>query len=407
MGLVPTSSSASTDAADHASHHNKYLQSIIDCIGAPLDSFAGADDDAKLTAAMTYASAQTYKPAIILGSREHQFNTARTIYQGFKLATLQPFPQHASIAGTHTHLVKIGVAGPWLNATSSSAGRDASGFLFGVGLHNLNFYGTNAAASVLANDATTVLYCLDASNISTNNLRHVFGTAAQKLLLTAGFFHGFWEVQASYRSAFIMGGSDNTFWPDGCLLDSPDSLNPTAAGGSGPGTAHLVFDYMDKSTVGPMYITASNNWTGIQVYGPAYNTSGSVDGGPIIFSGLKVEGRNNGDPACNGAVARLAGGITVWRDCWLAYGMADTAQIGLGDAGTVHSSGGDHTFSGSQYSRAAAIAETVPWIRQTAGRIVVSEAIIGKMAGAWAGRPRVSTNGATSIVLDASVTQIP
>jgi hypothetical protein len=49
-----------------------------------LDSFSGTDE-AKLTAAMSYAGAQTYAPTILLGNRLHQFSTTRATYEGFRI----------------------------------------------------------------------------------------------------------------------------------------------------------------------------------------------------------------------------------------------------------------------------------------------------------------------------------
>ena len=57
------------------------LAGIVD-----LDSFTGANDDAKLTAALIYAAAQTYKPAVRLPARSITFNIAgRTPYNGMRI----------------------------------------------------------------------------------------------------------------------------------------------------------------------------------------------------------------------------------------------------------------------------------------------------------------------------------
>ncbi|MFC7732974.1 hypothetical protein [Actinomadura keratinilytica] len=46
----------------------------VQVYGVPLDGFSGADDDAKLKAAMSYAAAQTRPPAIVLANRAHKFD---------------------------------------------------------------------------------------------------------------------------------------------------------------------------------------------------------------------------------------------------------------------------------------------------------------------------------------------
>jgi hypothetical protein len=63
-----------------------YTVSGSSVAGAALDSFSGADDDAKLTAALAYAAAQTIKPAILLTNREYTFALkSRQVYSGMKI----------------------------------------------------------------------------------------------------------------------------------------------------------------------------------------------------------------------------------------------------------------------------------------------------------------------------------
>lgn len=52
-----------------------------------LDSFIGANDDALLTSALSYAAAQTYKPTILFGNRAHTFtNTYPLSYNGLRIS---------------------------------------------------------------------------------------------------------------------------------------------------------------------------------------------------------------------------------------------------------------------------------------------------------------------------------
>ena len=131
-----------------------------------MDSFSGVNDDAKLAAAMNYAAAQTYIPAIQLPARSMTFNTGGlTPYSGMRI--IGPFgadgPKSPDLAGKYTnHLVVLNVgtgASSWFygattyydiyfgniafanSATSQFWHQPNSSTLYGCQFHSLSFYG--------------------------------------------------------------------------------------------------------------------------------------------------------------------------------------------------------------------------------------------------------------------------
>src|SRR3954454_3026083 len=87
----------------------------------PLDSFTGSSDDAKLSAAMSYCAARTYKPFIGLTSRAHSFSGARgTPYSGFGLVGGGRGWLNAEQGIKHCQLTTTVSNGPWLTTTGEA-----------------------------------------------------------------------------------------------------------------------------------------------------------------------------------------------------------------------------------------------------------------------------------------------
>jgi hypothetical protein len=242
-------------------------------------------------------------------------------------------------------------------------------------------------------------------DVSFANFDRVMGSDTAQALFTACTFNGWWECNNNRKGAFRMGGSDCTFWTDGMLLDSNPASYP------GTGQTHLTFDYMDKTTVGPLYITCEAGWQGIRVNGPAYNqTAGTSNGGPLTFRGLRVEGRNQTQPSY-GAIIRVTGGIVDLSSTWIGFGMSDptnstiTATRPTTDAGIIHVTGGYVDLDRVTYGRASTVAETVPLVYATGGVVNVKRVAVSRNNGPWVGKPRVNNNGA-EVDTDNSVTVI-
>lgn len=359
-----------------------------------LDSFAGSDDDTKLGNALSAVSADTYPRAIRLAARQHTFATQRTAFDGLRIIGPEGYsnPERGS-GNKSTMRITLSMTGAWITSNGTN---------YQVSLHNLAFGGSSNA-----NVLSGTFYCLSMRDIFSSGLKSILGTQASKILLTAANFSGDWEINNCYNGAFHMGGSDNTFWTDGMLLDSGTAFGNS---GSANGQAHLWLDGMEKSYIGPLYITCEGLWTGVKVDGPAFGSTSNNQGGPLVIHGAKIEGRNAGAPS-NGAVVRQNGGGLILRDCWLAYGMNSASTPGRTpvDAGLVHHEAGQLLVDGCAYDRATGVAETVPFVytNSNADAVVTGIQRYSK-GGTWTGRPRVAKPSANTEnrITDATVTLI-
>lgn len=353
----------------------------------PLDSFAGATDDAKLTAAMSAVAADTYPRAIQLTNRDHAFSQInRTAFSGLRIMGPRGYGNPERNGGTKmSSRISLTGAGPWLT--------DGGATVYGLSLYNLNFVGGSGATVLGAGGGS--FYCLAMRDIYSSGLKSVLGTQTSKLLITAAQLDGSWEINNCYSGAFHLGGSDNTLWPAGMLLDSGTAF---ATAGAANGQYHLWLDGLDKTYIGPIYITAEGAWNALRVSGSGFNSTSTNQGGPVVIHGAKFEGRNPGAP-CNGALVRQDGGILTLRDCWVSYGMASPSTPGHtpADAGMVHQEAGQLLVTGCTYDRATGVAETVPFVYTNSNAdCIVSNTTRAARGGTWTGRPRVGKPSANT-----------
>ena len=305
------------------------------------DSFAGASDEAKLTNALSYLGAQTYRPTLLFGNREHIFTTSRTIFHGLRMAggaTGMHTDQIRSSAA-YPNRISLNTSGPWLVLPG--------GNIFGLSFSTLAFQG-NTGSQFIQPTGSSVIWTSNFHNLSFNLMTNVFGSRSQQALFTASEFSGWWNINNGRDQALSLGGSDCSFWAGStALLDSPTTtLTPTGQ------RFHMNFSGMSKSSIGPMYITAEAN-SGIEITG---TSSG------LVFHGTRVEGRNAGAP-CYGALVRQTGnGSHVFRDCWFAYAMANPTGTGRTDAGYLHFTNGQVLIDGCIFDRATGVAASVPVI---------------------------------------------
>jgi hypothetical protein len=292
--------------------------------------------------------------------------------------------------------VALSMSGPWISA--------GTGTYYSVSLHNLSF--TGGSGATILGGTSGQFYCLSMRDIFSSGLYSVLGTQANKLLLTAASFTGDWEINNCYTGAFHLGGSDNVFWSDGMLLDSGTAY---LAAQSATGQHHLWLDGMDKSTVGPLYITAEGGWGGIRVSGPAFN-SVTTNMGNVSVTGARIEGRNPG-AGSDGALVRIDGGGLILRDCHINYGMVAPSSNGHSpvDAGIIHHAAGQLLVTGCTYDRANSIAESVPFVyTNTSADCLVNSIRRASRAQSWAGRPVVAkpTANAENRIVDGTVTNV-
>jgi hypothetical protein len=370
------------------------LQSQIE-----LDAMVGATDDDKLTNAMTLASGQQYPPPILLGPRNYNFSTNRTLYDGFTLIGVQGMG-NAELGNQGTMRTKVSVSGSgtWLSA---SGGIRHASQNWDVAIRNIAFTGSSGKQFM---GGGAVIWCMNLRDCSWSGWSSVLGSQSTKLLINLCLFDGWLSFHNCYHGEIHIGGSDNTLFVGMTNIDG--NIGYLGPGGSN-GQAHLWLDYMEKTTIGPIYSTGEGGWTCIRVTGPAFNAvvgqNGNL-GGPIWITGAKLEGRNITD-ACNGSIIRVEGGELHLRDTWVGYGMKSPSSMGHSpqDAGMIHQTGGQLLVDGCTYDRASGVGEATPFVYSSGGKARVSNIFTGSKGVAWSGKPRVQGTG---ITVDDTVTVI-
>lgn len=348
-----------------------------------LDSFSGATDDDKLTAALTYAAAQTRIPYIQFPARNVTLNQGGRIpFTGMKLiGPNAPGPKNLEISsGTPVnHRVTIGAS----VTTGTNSLFHSTGTLYDIYVGDLAFQGSHTAQ--FWSQPSGTLYACEFNALTFYGIKNVFGNPTQKALLTQVAFTGHWTVLGFQDQTFHMGGSDNNLWDAGYL-----NINSPSSGGAGKYCIRL--DKMDKTVVGPIYNTAEGGWLGTRLTG---NSEG------LTIRGARFEGRGASNP-CDGNTLRIEGGNVALRDPWLAYGMAAPTANSGDSQGIVHITGGNVVIDRPSYKRATAVGETVPMVYVGGGRVVIRDAAVM----GWTGKPVVKVAAGASVTLDSSVTQV-
>lgn len=342
-----------------------------------LDSFTGTDDQ-KLTAAMAHAAAQTVKPAIVLGNRRHTFaQMGRQVYSGFKLVGPEGHGNQRRRAESTACDVSVTGAGSWLVLRDTQT--------FDVNIARIGFQGNRGAQFL--ETGSKVLWTSVLEDLGFTEWGHVIGRPDAKALITAVLFRGWWNINNSYGTAVTVGGSDSNLWTDGGLIDTPLAYS---ALWNAKETHHLLFDSLQKSTVGPLYVTAEGRAGGALIRGSAASASA------LIITGARIEGRNPGAP-CTSSNLRVDGGQVTVRDAWLAYNRGE---------GAVVQNGGYLHLASCWYDRARDVNESVPWANQFGGTLRVRDTAVATGGGAWS-NPRARINSAGGAAnLDDSVVRL-
>jgi hypothetical protein len=369
-----------------------------------LDDVAGADDDAKLTSALTTAAAATYPPVIQFSNRQYTFTQrGRTPYEGMRLQGPFGFNNPERNSGTKTSNRLT------LNFDSSSDNQGwfhlpTSTSLFGVSMDNLVIDGATTQALFLTSASDTALWKnLYIRNLYATDMRGVLGRSGQALCGDAQVFEGAWQINNGYDTAIHLKGSDSTFL---CELQLDSSTSANSTGGSN-GHYQMILDFADKLTfAGSTNITCEGGWNGVKILGPANpRTSSSNNAGRVWATNWRVEGRNKG-AACNGSVIRIEGGALNLHNAWVSYGMVSAATPGHSpqDAGIIHMEGGVLHATNLWYDRATGVAETVPFIYNNNGFASNRWAEYTSGGGTWTGVPRYALAGTGTMDTDSTMT---
>lgn len=227
---------------------------------------------------------------------------------------------------------------------------------------------------------------------ATDGVNHPFTTTASTDVFTGHC--NFNNLLGQY--GFWVGGSDNTFFGN-ALVDTP---NATGNGGANSGRYMINCDFLSRSQINRIYITAEN-YGAIQVDGDPIgkilsNGFPSELGHGLDFNGLEIQGRDNGSDrdgipgSNNGALVRVKNGQGKFRGCNVSFYMGDVAtSVYTAALAGMHFNGGRWTVTGCDFAKtlSPAIAETVPAIFAQAGSDVRVYQL-GRIGG-WTGLPQV------------------
>jgi hypothetical protein len=308
-----------------------------------LDSFTGTDD-AKLTAAMSYAAAQTHIPAIEFPARTVTLNTGGRIpYNGLKLIA-----PHGSNGPKNLELSPA-LAPCQVNL---NVGSDASALFNGAGLtiydmyvEGLAFQNTNGASQFWHNPGGN-LYAAKFHSLTFYGMKHIFGSRATKALVTQVIFSGMWEVIGGVGTQMYLGGSDCCFWMDGYA-------NFANGGSVNSDTYNIIFETLAKTNVGTLYLTCYGGWSGMLL-------SGSNAYGAINFHGGVYEGA--------GGSNTTAPPITITGGDYNFHGGSFNYTVSPAQGVIVQSGGTVAMYSPSNTPAASAAS---PLLYQTAGSAVI------------------------------------
>jgi hypothetical protein len=300
----------------------------------PMDSFSGATDDDKLAAAMTYAAAQTYIPAIMLPPREITFATGGlTPYSGMRI--IGPIgangPKDPELGNFFNHIVNLNVGtgtSSWFNGTET---------YYDIYIGNIAFQNLDLNAQFWHQPPTTApgLFACQFDSLAFYGFEYIFGNPSYACTMTQVSFTGHWEVVSFINTAMTLEFSDCSFWADS-IGNFVISLN----GGN--------------SRMGMLYLTVAPGWNGIN-----YTSSGA----PMAMYSPVIEGTS----ATNATYPLLsisAGNLTVYN------GQFDYVNPASGVNGIIVQSGGNLTLENANYQIGGA-GSTFPFVYQTSGHCLL------------------------------------
>lgn len=311
-----------------------------------IDDFPGANDNAKHVAAWAAAASASRKPILQYPARTFgPLSTPIAVFSGMRAIG----PDYNGSDGPKNQEIGSGNLVPHKVTVNCGTGTSSlfvqSGTYQEVLFANISFSGSAGSQWWHnTNGSTQSIYPGLFHSLSFDGFNTVLGNAAQKFTCTQVVFSGHWTVLNYQNTPIHVGGSDNSFWMSGYL----NSNSPASVAGNGNPIIH--FDYLEKSNIGYMFITAENDWLGMRVTGPIARAI-SVYGGTF-------EGRATGNPATRPVIDITGGHVTMYST---DLGYVTTAN------GAITQSGGVLELYSPHYRKATAAAVTFPMLYQTAG----------------------------------------
>lgn len=341
-----------------------------------IDSFAGSNDSEKLRAAMSYAQAQTLKPALLVkpGAVYDAGSSPFQLYDGFKLIG----PAGGETEFSYNTPIKVRGSNGVFACKQSEATR---GMLF----KDIGFEGTVSTTFIQDNkmDASAgYLAYTQIDGCSFDLFKHLYWGPVLGLQ-----WYGTTYINNVQETALHLGGSDSVLFTDGGYLDQSAG---TTLDQRARGAGLLRFSGLNKSIIGPIYTTCDPG-AGVIVTGD--RTCG------LVFQGTRFEGRNAGKPAYGAVIRVEAGSGVTFRDVWSSYGMSNPSATGRNDGGIIHVAGGSVLVDGGFYERATGVSENVPFVNVTGGRAIVRNI----QAKGFSGLPIVQRSGSGSVIADETV----
>lgn len=293
-----------------------------------LDSFDGADDDAKLQAAMTYAAAQSTIPTIRLGPRGYRFNKSiGQPYMGFRLVGTAPGMQ-MKVGGHGTGYPDV-PTGTRVNLQIPARSGEPCGYwiegtekMYHLALGQMLIY---SSWSQLATQVVRGFYGHGSGlwsssfwDLTVQGTHSFLGNSSETCAMTLCHIFGSNNLICTYDTACNIGGSDNR----GLFEGMTNIYLSDDFGAVGNGRYCMMFNSLVKSHIGSMYITATSSWRGLRCTSSADvdTQSGLIIDAPIL------EGDTAGAaPGPNdGVLLRVDGtaGVT-FRDAVIDAGLRD------------------------------------------------------------------------------------
>ena len=274
---------------------------------APLDSFSGATDDAKMAAALSYVGGQTYKPTLVLANRSYSFNNTYPL----------------SINGLRISGPLGGMAREFRNNTQVHC---PAGGLFSVvsGVKDFYIQGLSFTGSgMFIKPTSNVLSDCDITECGFVGFNSVYSGK----ILRCNFDR--WYVNTASGTQLDVGGSDSSLFMSG---------NSFMSGQIASGLPYIRFGSLSQSRVGAMYCTPTHGYglnldagsdaEGLEFFGWRQTAYGQSQGGPT-GAGIRIR---------NGQAVTFHGGVLF---------NANTDGTAAGDIECW--GGADHVFEDFQF----------------------------------------------------------
>ena len=247
----------------------------------------------------------------------------------------------------------------------------------GWGFYNIGFESQSSAPLIGTHDNANQLNYAGITGCSFDGFWHVIDGPCLGLRISGDSYTNNTKGPFSYR----IKGSDCQLWTDGGKLDF-------GGGGTDPNKTCLILSWLEKSYIGPLYITGSP--------ARALLCEGPADRNGVVINGMVMEGRNAGAPSA-GAVARITGGGYGFLGCSFNFALP-----GRGEQGTLMVSGGDVSLTDCRFKRANGQGD--PDVYQSGGIVDVKGARL--YAGGDPRQIRYRRAGGNLLASDNTVLQI-